>query len=70
MEKVSREILEKTLKDNIEDKEIAVLSFYNSIASSSKNVPICNEFTVRELKSVGFKWSKIGLMYLRHMKKI
>ena len=70
MKKVSRENLEKTLKDNIEDKEVAVLSFYNSIASSSKNVPMCNEFTVNELKNVGFKWSKISLRYLSYMKKI
>ncbi len=70
MKKVSRENLEKTLKDNIEDKEVAVLSFYNSIASASGNVPICNEFTVTELEKVGFKWSKIGLKYLRYMKKI
>lgn len=67
---VSRDKLEKTLKDSISDKDVAVLSFYNSIASSSRNVPMSNEFTVNELKKLGFKWSKIGLRYLSRMNKI
>ena len=68
--KVPREIFEKTLKDRITDKDVAVLSFYSSIASTSKNVPMSNEFTVKELKKLGFKWSKIGIRYLCYMKKI
>ena len=67
---VSREKLEKTLKESITDKDVAVLSFYNSIASSSRNVPMSNEFTVGELRRLGFKWSKVGLRYLSRMKKI
>ena len=68
--KVSRERFEKGLKESISDKDVAVLSFYNSIASTSKNIPISNEFTVNELKNLGFKWSKIGIRYLSYMKKI
>lgn len=67
---VSRETFERTLKELISDKEVAILSFYNSIASSSNNVPMSNEFTVKELKKLGFKWSKIGFRYLFYMKKI
>ena len=67
---VSREIFEGTLKERIADKEIAILSFYSSIATASANVPMSNEFTVSELKKLGFKWSRIGIKYLRYMKKI
>ncbi len=67
---VSREEFEKTMKESISDKEVAVLSFYNSIASASRNIPMSNEFTVNELEKLGFKWSKIGIRYLSYMKKI
>ncbi len=70
IKKVPQEVFEKSLKDSIEDKDVAVLSFYNSIASASKNIPVSNEFTVNELKKLGFKWSKIGIKYLGYMKKI
>ncbi len=70
VKKVSQQIFEKTLKDLITDKDVAVLSFYNSIATMSKNVAINNDYTVNELKTLGFKWSKVGAKYLRHMKKI
>ena len=70
IKKVSREIFEKSLKELIADKAVAVLSFYSSIASSSKNIPMSCDFTVSELKKLGFKWSKIGIRYLSYMKKI
>ena len=68
--RVSRDVFEKTVKESIADEEVVVLSFYSSIASTSKNVPMSNEFTVNELDKLGFKWSKIGVRYLSHMKKI
>jgi hypothetical protein len=67
---VSREVLERELKESISDKDVAVLSFYNTIASTSQNVPMHNEFTVNQLKRLGFKWSKINFWYLSRMKKI
>ncbi len=70
VKRVPREVFEKHLKERIQDKEIAVLSFYNAIASSSKNVPMSNEFTVNELKKLGFKWSKINLRYLNYIKTL
>ncbi len=70
IKKVSRKIFEKTLKELITDKDVAVLSFYNSIASASMNIPVRNDFTVKELKKLGFKWSKIGFRYLSYLKKI
>ncbi len=70
LKKVSQRIFEKALKESSSDKDVAVLSFYNLIASTSKNIPISNDFTVKELKKVGFKWSKIGIRYLGYMKKI
>ncbi|MBQ8546758.1 MAG: AMP-binding protein [Clostridia bacterium] len=70
IKKVPHEVFEESLKASIDDKDVAVLSFYNSIASTSKNIPMSNEFTVNELKNVGFKWSKIGTRYLSRMKKI
>lgn len=68
--KVSREKFEKELKNSISDKDVAVLSFYNSIASNSKNVPMSNEFTVNELKNLGFRWTKVGVKYLAYMRKL
>jgi len=70
IKQVKSEIFEKSLKELITDKEVAVLSFYSAIASSSANVPISNEYTVAELGKLGFKWSKINLRYLSYMKKI
>ena len=70
IKKVSREMFEKSLKESIGDKDVAILSFYNSIASASKNIPMSNEFTTNELKNLGFKWSRIGLRYLSYVKKI
>ena len=70
VKKVPQEVFEQSLKSSIDDKDIAILSFYNSIASASKNIPVSNEFTVKELKKLGFKWSKIGIRYLNYIKKI
>ena len=70
IKKVSRERFEKTLKELITDKEVAVLSFYNTIASASKNIPTSNTFTVKELKKLGFRWSRIGVRYLHYANKI
>lgn len=70
VKRVPKDVFEKTLRERIQDKEIAVLSFYNAIASSSKNVPISNEFTVKELEKLGFKWSKINLRYLNYIKTL
>ena len=66
--RVPRELFEKSLREQIHDKSVMVLSFYNAIASSSKNIPMSNEYTNAELNKLGFKWSKIGLSYLRFVK--
>jgi hypothetical protein len=68
--KVPRERFEKELKSSITDKDVAVLSFYNSIASNSKNIPMSNEFTVHELRKLGFRWSRVGIKYLSYINKI
>ena len=70
IKQVSNDIFEKSIKELISDREVAVLSFYHAIASSSANVPISNEFTVSELKKLDFKWSKITLRYLSYINKI
>lgn len=70
IKKVSPETFENALKELITDKEVAVLSFYNAIASASKNIATSNTFTVKELKKLGFKWSRIGIRYLHYAKKI
>lgn len=70
IKRVPKEVFEKKMKGMIQDKEVAVLSFYNTIACESKNVPIKNEFTVNELKKLGFKWSKIGPRYLKYLKTL
>ena len=70
IKRVSRDIYEKSLKELIADKAVAVLSFYSSIASSSRNIPMSCDFTVKELRTLGFRWSKIGIRYLSYMKKI
>ena len=68
--KTSQPDFEKALRSWMDDSDVAVLAFYNSIASISKNIPISNEFTVNELQKLGFRWSKIGIRYLGYMKKI
>ncbi len=70
VKRVPKDVFERTLKEKIQDKEVAVLSFYNAIATSSRNVPMSNEFTVNELKKLGFKWSKINLRYLNYLKTL
>jgi len=70
VKEVSHDEFEKAIKESISDKDVAVLSFYSSIASSSKNIPMGNEFTVKKLQKLGFRWSKIGIRYLSYMKKI
>lgn len=69
IKKVSKEKFEESLKVSIEDKDVAILSFYNAIASASKNVPMSNTFTIGELDSLGFEWSRIGTKYLSYMRK-
>jgi len=68
--RVPREVFEMSLREQIHDKEVMVLSFYNAIASSSKNVPMSNAYTTKELEKLGFHWSKIGLSYLNYFRKL
>ncbi len=70
VKKVSKDSFEKALRNLITEKEVAVLSFYNTIASASKNIRTSNSFTVKELKKLGFTWSRIGIRYLYYAKKI
>ena len=69
VKKVQKFEFDKKLKEKITDKDVAILSFYSSIAASSMNIPMSCDFTVAELKKIGFKWSRVGIKYLRHMKK-
>jgi thioester reductase-like protein len=66
---VPKDLYDKLLKEKIYDKDVAVLSFYSSIASKSRNVPMSNEYTVAVLKDLGFSWSRIGLKYLKYLKR-
>ena len=68
--KTSQEEFERNLKSWKNDTDVAVLAFYNSMASVSANIPTSNRFTVNELKKLGFRWPKPGILYLRHFKKI
>jgi len=67
--RVPREIFDKLLREKIMDKDVAVLSFYSSIASNSRNIPVKNDYTNGVLLSLGFKWSKIGFHYLKYLKR-
>ena len=68
--KVSQYEFEKKLRACKDDKDIAVLGFYNSMAAVSRDIPINSDFTVNELGKLGFRWPKAGLGYLRFMKGI
>ena len=67
---VKKDSFDKLMRDKIYDKDIAVLSFYTSIASGSSNIRTYNDFTVVELKKSNFTWSKISLRYLRYIKNL
>ena len=70
LEKLPQAAFEKRLRTWKNDADVAVLAFYSSIASLSENVPTGTEFTVKELQKLGFRWSKIRLGYLRHLKRL
>lgn len=67
--RVPKEIFDKFLREKIQDKDVAVLSFYSSIAANSRNVPMKNDYTVGVLEGLGFKWSKINFHYLKYLKQ-
>lgn len=67
--KVPEAMFNKLLREKIHDRDVAVLSFYSTIASNSRNVPVSCEYTKGVLEVNGFKWSKIGIRYLRYLKR-
>ncbi len=67
---VPKQIFEKRMMEKRADKDVAVLSFYNAIASVSANIETSCDITVNKLKELGFKWPKIKLGYLKYMLKI
>ena len=67
---VSQSEFEKKLRVCKDDKDVAVLGFYNSMAAVSREIPISSDFTVNELRKLGFRWPKVGLRYLRFLKEI
>ena len=69
MKKTDPHEFENVLKNRIDDTDVAVLAFYNSIASISNNIPTSCKFTTDELQKLGFKWSKAGWRYLLYLKK-
>ena len=70
VKEVSQCDFERKVKACKNDRDVAVLGFYNSMAAVSRDVPISNDFTVNELKKLGFKWPKVGLRYLCYMNKL
>ena len=62
---ISDYILEK-----MQDKDVAVLSFYSTIASASENIETNCDITVNKLKELCFAWPKIKLGYLKYLLKI
>lgn len=68
--KVTKEAFEQKILALMPDRDVAVLSFYSMIATSSKNIPLDTKLTVQKLEELGFKWPKIRTGYLRHMLKI
>lgn len=68
--RVPQKVFEACIRDRIQDKEVAILSFYSTIAAASNNVTMRNDFTLRILEELGFKWSKVNWQYLKYLKKI
>ena len=68
VKQVPKDVFDRNIKKMLEDTDIAVLSFYTTVAGNSKNVPMNNDYTVGVLKGLGFKWSKISLKYLMYLK--
>ena len=70
IKEVPQNEFERKLRGCKDDKDVAVLGFYNSMAAVSREIPISSDFTVNELRKLGFKWPKAGLRYLRFLKGI
>ncbi|MBQ8246170.1 MAG: AMP-binding protein [Lachnospiraceae bacterium] len=68
--RVPQKVFDKQVKDKIQDKEVAILSFYSSIATISKNITMRSDFTINMLKDLGFTWSKVDLKYLKYLRKM
>ena len=47
-----------------------IADFRGNILTIHQSIPINNTFTVKELKKLGFRWSRIGVRYLRYANKI
>lgn len=67
---VPKQIFEKRILEKMADKDVAVLSFYSTIASASENIETTCDLTVDKLKELNFRWPKIKLSYLKYMLKI
>ena len=68
--RVPQKVFDKQVKEKIQDKEVAILSFYSSIATISKNITMRSDFTINMLKDLGFTWSKVDLKYLKYLRKM
>ena len=67
---VPKQIFEKRILEKMQDKDVAVLSFYSTIASASENIETNCDITVNKLKELCFAWPKIKLGYLKYLLKI
>lgn len=67
---VPRKEFERRMLEKMPDKDVAVLSFYVSVASVSANIELKTEVTSAKLQELGFCWPKVDLSYLKAMRRI
>ena len=70
IKKISQYDFENKLRTCKNDRDVAILGFYNSMASVSREIPTSSSFTINELKKLGFRWPMIGISYLRYLKRL
>lgn len=61
---VEKMVFEQLLRNNINIKEVAVLSFYYVQQRNSENIQVDNSFTINLLKDLDFEFSQVNLEYL------
>lgn len=57
-------VWKKKLENSLEDQDIRILAFYMKIAEKADPIVMKNDFTIKQLSKMKFRWSDISPKYL------